>query len=117
MLRLEPGSERITGLEKQNVFDGGLKTGESVTTATGRGPGQQCVGQLDVLDGGLLGVPLGLHRVGRSQDGGASVQLADDSRLQSQKNEFKSGCLAGVRVMKHERMNASEKNSWCFADV
>lgn len=29
-------------------------------------PGQKCVGKLDVLNRGLFGVPLRLHRVGSS---------------------------------------------------
>ena len=44
-------------------------------------PGEQRVRQLDVLDDGLVLVPLRLDGVGGGEDGGARVQLTDDSRL------------------------------------
>ena len=44
-------------------------------------PGHEGVRQLDVLDDGALVVPLGLDGVGGGQDGGASVELADDAGL------------------------------------
>ncbi len=44
-------------------------------------PGQKCVRKLDVFDGGLLGVPLRLHRIGCGEDGGPSIKLANDSSL------------------------------------
>lgn len=50
-------------------------------------PGQESVRQLDVLDCGLFGVPLGFHWVGSSQHGGAGVQLADDSSLRARKHK------------------------------
>lgn len=43
--------------------------------------------QLDVLDCGLFGVPLGFHWVGSSQHGSAGVQLADDSSLRARKHK------------------------------
>ncbi len=44
-------------------------------------PAQQRVRQLDVLDDGLLLVPLGVDRVGGGQDGRAGVELANHARL------------------------------------
>ena len=44
-------------------------------------PGEEGVRQLDVLDDGALVVPLRLDRVGRGQDGGSGVELADDAGL------------------------------------
>ena len=44
-------------------------------------PGEQSVGQLDVVDDGLLWVPLGVHRIGCGQDGGTGIQGADDACL------------------------------------
>ena len=61
------------------------------------------MGQLDVLDGGLLGVPLRLHGIGRCQDGGAGVQLADDSRLKSQKIHELKKQLLRVKKKKNAR--------------
>ena len=44
-------------------------------------PGQQGVGQLDILHDGFLSIPLTVHGVGGGQEGGPGVQLADDPRL------------------------------------
>ena len=45
--------------------------------------GQERGWKLDVLDHGQAGVVPALHRVGRRQDGRASVECADHSRLRN----------------------------------
>lgn len=52
--------------------------------------------QLNVFNGGLLRVPLGLHWVGSSQDRGASVQLTDDSSLRQEESDAMSEHEVGM---------------------